>query len=103
LAALLIALAAPLFAAEPPASAGRSLANKHGCLGCHATQAQLVGPAYEAVAQRYRDEQGAAAALAQRIRVGSTGRWGTVPMPPQGQLGEADARKLATWILSGKP
>ena len=81
--------------------AGAALAQKHGCLGCHAAQAQLAGPAYEAVAQKYAGESGAAEALAQRIREGGSGRWGPMPMPPQPQLSPADAKRLATWILAG--
>lgn len=99
IAALLCGAAAAAGAAQPVA--GAALAQRHGCLGCHAAQSQLVGPAYQAVAERYRAQPDAAAELARHIRAGSSGRWGAVPMPPQVQLSEADARRLATWILSG--
>jgi cytochrome c len=33
--------------------------------------------------------------------VGGSGVWGVLPMPPNPDLGEADARKLIHWILSG--
>ena len=39
--------------------------------------------------------------LAKSIRAGGTGKWGEVAMPPQAQLSEADAKKLAAWILGG--
>lgn len=94
---------APLqaWAAEPKPSAGHALAQRQGCLGCHAIEAQLVGPSYRAVHERYRDQTGAAAELAQHIRAGSSGRWGAMAMPPQPQLSDADVRRLAAWILSG--
>jgi cytochrome c len=103
-----LACAGSLISARPAAAAGdskpspgRSLAQRHGCLGCHATEAQLVGPSYRAVQERYRDQPAAAAELTRHIRAGGSGRWGQVAMPPQAQLGEADARRLAAWILSG--
>jgi cytochrome c551/c552 len=82
-------------------SSGRALAERHGCLGCHAVQERLAGPAYQEVAQRYREAPGAAAELAQRIRSGGDGRWGAMPMPPQAQVSQADAKRLAAWILAG--
>jgi cytochrome c len=87
--------------AAAKAGPGRALAERHGCLGCHAAQARLAGPSYEEVAQRYREAPGAAAELAQRIRSGGDGRWGAMPMPPQAQVSQADAKRLAAWILAG--
>lgn len=98
--ALLIG-ASPAWADASKPSAGHALAQRQGCLGCHAAQTQLLGPAYAAVAERYRDQKDAAAEVARHIRAGSSGRWGAVPMPPQAQLSEADAGRLAKWILSG--
>lgn len=100
-AALLAIAPAPAWAEKAKPSAGHALAQRQGCLGCHAAQTQLLGPAYAAVAERYRDQKDAAAEVARHIRAGSSGRWGTVPMPPQAQLSEADAGRLAKWILSG--
>lgn len=83
-----------------PADA-RTVAQRNGCLGCHAIDAALVGPSYQAVAERYRDDAGAVADLAHRIRTGVGGRWGVMPMPPQPQVSDADALRLAAWILAG--
>lgn len=91
----------PLLACMNPAIASEALARKHGCLGCHAKAAQLVGPSYAAVASKYKDQADAAKPLAARIRSGGAGRWGDVPMPPQAQLKDADALRLAQWILAG--
>lgn len=97
----LIATPLSATAAETKPSPGRALAQRQGCLGCHAVDAQLVGPSYKAVEERFRDQPAAANELAQYIRAGSSGRWGAMAMPPQAQLSEADARRLAAWILSG--
>ena len=97
-AAILGALAAGL-----PARAASVIefARQQGCLGCHAAATKLVGPAYEDVAAKYKGQTDAVATLVKHIREGGSGRWGEVPMPPQKQLSEAQARRLATWILGG--
>ena len=83
------------------ALANKALADKQGCLGCHAAATKLVGPAYREVAAKYAGDAGAVAALALSIRNGGAGKWGEMPMPPQKQVSEADAKKLAHWILDG--
>lgn len=83
------------------AHANKALADKNGCLGCHAAAVKLVGPAYKEVAAKYADQPDATEMLAKSIRAGGTGKWGEMAMPPQSQLSEADAKKLAAWILGG--
>ena len=83
------------------AHANKALAEKQGCFGCHAVASKLVGPAYKEVAAKYADQADAKEQLAKSIRSGGAGRWGDIPMPPQAQLSEADAKKLAAWILGG--
>ena len=53
------------------------------------------------MAAKYADQADAKAQLAKSIRSGGSGKWGEVPMPAQAQLSEADAGKLAAWILGG--
>ena len=81
--------------------ASNALAKKNDCLGCHAAATKLVGPAYQEVAAKYAGQSDARDVLVQSIRNGSVGKWGDVPMPPHPKLSEADARRLATWILGG--
>ena len=90
-----------LLACSGPALANKALAEKQGCLGCHAAETKLVGPAYREVAAKYAGDAGAVAALTQSIRKGGAGKWGDMPMPPQQQVSEGDAKKLARWILDG--
>jgi cytochrome c len=40
--------------------------------------------------------------LAVKIMMGGSGVWGPVPMPANPQVSEAEAKKLATWVLSLK-
>ena len=79
---------------------GEALAKKYNCLACHQAGQKVVGPAYRDVAARYRGQADAAAKLAEKIRRGSTGNWGNVPMPPKADVGEGDLKKIVDWILS---
>lgn len=97
-------------AVTPPAtSAGEAapevmrLLSSSGCLGCHALDARQVGPGFAEVAARYRERPDAAAYLATRIRGGSSGVWGPVPMPPFAQLPAATVETLSRWIAGGAP
>ena len=95
-------LALALLAALPfTTQASEALAKKHGCLGCHAAATQLVGPSYRAVAEKYAGQPAAAADLAKKIRAGGSGVWGDMAMPPQPGVPEADAKRLAAWVLAG--
>lgn len=91
------------WAADAPQAAGAALAQDKGCLRCHAVSRRFVGPAFIQVAERYRDDAGAAERLAGRIRQGSVGEWGRVIMPRQPQVTAADAATLAAWVLAQRP
>lgn len=96
-----IALAMTLTVAAP-AMADVALATSKNCMACHAVDKKLVGPSYKDVAAKYAGQKDAADMLASKIIKGSAGVWGPVPMPPNAQVSEADAKKLATWVLSQK-
>ena len=85
-----------------PALADEALAKAKNCMACHTVDKKLVGPAYKDVAKKYASDAGAVDKLAAKIIKGSTGVWGAVPMPPNATVNEADAAKLATWIMSFK-
>lgn len=85
-----------------PSYANEALAKKHNCLACHAVDKKLVGPAYKDVAAKYRNDAGAEAKLADKVKKGGQGVWGQVPMPPNPQVPDADVKALVKWILSQK-
>lgn len=95
---------APVAAAAAGAGAGApdaaALLRKHACVACHAVDQKLVGPALREVAARYADKPDAVQYLADRIRSGSSGVWGAVPMPAQ-SLPEADLTAIARWLAQG--
>lgn len=91
-----------LAAASAPALADQALATAKNCMACHAIDKKLVGPAYKDVAAKYAGQKDAVDKLAQKIMKGGSGVWGPVPMPANVQVNEAEAKKLAAWVLSLK-
>ena len=77
---LALCLSAALLVIVPfTAHANKALADKSGCLGCHAIATKLVGPAYKDVAAKYADQADATDMLAKSIRAGGAGKWGEMP------------------------
>jgi cytochrome c len=99
---LLILGAVMLSLAALPARANPDLAQKKNCMACHAVDKKLIGPSYKDVAAKYGGQKDAADMLAQKILKGGAGVWGAVPMPANPQVSEAEAKQLATWVLTAK-
>ena len=98
--ALFALVAATTIAA--PALADQALATAKNCMACHAVDKKLVGPSYKDVAAKYAGQKDAVDKLAVKIIKGGSGVWGPVPMPANAQVNEAEAKKLAAWVLSQK-
>lgn len=98
----LILAAAVVAVVSGPALANPDLAAKKNCLACHATDKKVIGPSYKEVAAKYAGQKDAADKLAQKIMKGGSGVWGAVPMPANPQVNEAEAKQLATWVLTVK-
>ncbi len=88
--------------AVAPAMADQALATSKNCMACHAVDKKLVGPSYKDVAAKYAGQKDAVDKLAGKIMKGGSGVWGPVPMPANPQVNEADAKKLAAWVMSLK-
>lgn len=86
----------------PAAWADLSLAAAKNCMSCHTIDKKVVGPAFKEISLKYAGSKEAAVPLSQKIIKGGGGVWGPVPMPANAQVNEAEARKLAQWILSLK-
>ena len=80
-----------------PAFADEALATSKNCMSCH-----KVGPSYKDVAAKYAGQAGAVDKLASKIMKGGADVFGAVPMPANTQVNEAEAKKLAAWVLSLK-
>ena len=97
----LITLAMTLSVAVP-AMADQALATSKNCMACHAVDKKLVGPSYKDVAAKYAGQKDAVEKLAVKIIKGGSGVWGPIPMPPNAQVSEEDAKKLATCVMTQK-
>ena len=95
-----IGVLAAAMAAAFPVAASDTLAKKYACSACHATDTKLVGPAYKEIAAKYREDKEAPAKLAEKVKKGSQGVWGSIPMPPNPTVPDADVSALVSWILS---
>ena len=95
---IIAALVAPAIAAQEP----EALIDEAGCNGCHQLEQTMLGPSYQAIAERYRGEAGAADTLFARMREGSEGVWGDTPMPPvdQDTLSDDEMTAVVDWVLS---
>lgn len=85
-----------------PVRADYDLVVKKNCLACHYVDKRKYGPSFQQVAAKYAEQKNAAEVLARKIRRGGTGVWGQDVMPPQPQVSAAEARVLATYVLSVK-
>ena len=86
-----------------PASAqlaGPGAIKANNCAACHQIHHKRVGPPFQQIANRYAGVPDGASYLANSIRTGSRGKWGSVPMPAQSQVSEDQARTIAEWILT---
>lgn len=88
--------------AAVPAMADQALATAKNCMACHAIDKKLVGPSYKDVAAKYAGQKDAVDKLAAKIIKGGSGVWGPIPMPANAQVNDAEAKKLAAWVLTQK-
>lgn len=93
--------------AEPATAASRAdqagaieLIKAQACTACHGIDRKIVGPAFEEVGRKYAGKPEAVDYLIGKILKGGQGVWGPVPMPPQAQLKEDDARTIANWLAN---
>lgn len=83
-------------------NSGESLFNANGCVVCHSVDNKKLGPSVVAIANKYAEQANAKTYLADKIRAGSKGVWGDMPMPAQAHLSDEDLNALSDWFLSKK-
>jgi cytochrome c len=90
-----------LLLASAPATASAALSQKAGCAMCHQVDKKGLGPSYRDIASKYRGDGQAPARMVERVRKGSKGVWGKVPMQPvpAGKISDADLDALIAWML----
>ena len=97
---VLMVAAAGVLAAPVVAQADEALLKKHNCVACHQIDKKVVGPAYKDVAKKYKGQKDVAVKLAEKVKKGGQGAWGSVPMPPNPAVPDADIKKMVAYILS---
>ena len=63
---------------------------------------KLVGPAFKDAAAKYATDKTAPAKLVAKVMQGGAAVWGTMPMPANPQVTEAEAKQLVAWVLAQK-
>ncbi len=87
-----------LMGGATPVWADALVAKAKGCLNCHAIETRVIGPSFRDVAKKYEADRSAAERLPLRIRGGSAGIWGAIPMPANPGVSPQEAAALAAWI-----
>jgi cytochrome c len=79
---------------------GKTLMDRSDCKTCHAEDRVINGPAFQAIADRYRKNEFAVRNLTKKIIQGGAGVWGQTVMSAHPQISEEDAGEMVRWILS---
>ncbi len=79
---------------------GEALVKASDCKTCHHTVNKIIGPAHTDVAKKYEFNKANVDLLAQKIINGGVGVWGEVPMSAHVDISQADAEKMARYVLS---
>lgn len=86
-----------------------AVATKAACITCHAIDKKVIGPAWDWVAYKYKDDKATGKKeIMDQIANGGKGRWtkytGGIVMPPmKAQTTEAQREELADFILNLDP
>lgn len=98
------AVVAPVAATAPKSVVSEAdalaLAKQNNCLACHAIDRKMVGPAWKAVAVKYRGDAGAEAHLVDKMAKGGGGVWGSMAMPGNSKISVADRTTLVRFVLN---
>ena len=81
-------------------SAGQKNINASDCKACHGLDKKSIGPAYVAIAKRYKGDPKALETLAAKVIKGGNGNWGENAMSAHPQLTLAQTTEMVTYILS---
>lgn len=87
-------------AAGDPIAAGEQLVKASDCKTCHAADQKIIGPSHMDVAKKYDFTEANVKLLAAKIINGGSGVWGDIPMTAHVGLSQADAEKMARYVLS---
>ncbi len=81
------------------AIASPQLAKQYKCLECHVVDKKVIGPSLRDISKKYKGEPGAVTKLSDKVRSGSVGTWGTVPMQAYPDIPQKDLESIINWML----
>lgn len=89
---------------DPAIERGLDLISKSDCFTCHKLNESSIGPAYAAVADKYKtmDKQVALDSIVSQIQHGGSGKWGAVAMQPHPLITKEEGDTMALYIMSVK-
>lgn len=79
---------------------GGRLIKGSDCYSCHSETEKNVGPAFQAVAARYKSTEANLSRLTQKVIQGGNGTWGEAVMSAHPQLDPPTVRKMLQYVLS---
>ncbi|MFM9839658.1 MAG: c-type cytochrome [Cyclobacteriaceae bacterium] len=91
--------AAPVTASDA-ITQGESLVKASDCKTCHHSVNKIIGPSHTDVAKKYDFTKANVELLAGKIIKGGSGVWGEIPMAAHTDITQADAEKMARYVLS---
>jgi cytochrome c len=80
-------------------SAGLNLINKSDCKSCHLMDKKSVGPSYNDIALKYKDNKKEQERIAAKIIEGGSGVWGDHAMSAHPQITKQDASTIVKYIV----
>jgi cytochrome c551/c552 len=75
---------------------------KYACTACHTVDTKMIGPSFAEISAKYRGHKDVLQNLAEKVRNGGSGAWGSIPMPPNPSLSDKDLHTIIDWILALK-
>jgi cytochrome c len=79
---------------------GKNLTLSLDCKSCHKESDSSIGPAFVMIARKYAKDPNAVNYLAEKIRKGGSGVWGTTVMAAHPTVSQSDLDQMTGWILS---
>ena len=79
---------------------GARLIAKSDCKTCHNKKVKTIGPAYLSIAKKYQTTDDNIELLANKVKGGGTGIWGTQIMNAHPDISDSDLKSMVSYILS---
>lgn len=88
------------FDASAAHAGAKALLKKSDCNACHALNTASLGPSFNKIALRYKDDKTAQNRLVKKVINGGSGTWGDAMMPAHTSMSNAEVGAIVKYILS---